>query len=110
VVAPAASGSGSRPVHACALEVELRIPASASLKAKRTVVRHLLDTARQRYGVAAGETAHQDKWQRAQLGFAAVGPDTGHVDAVLDRVERFVWSHPEVEVLSMSRSWLETSV
>jgi uncharacterized protein YlxP (DUF503 family) len=44
------------------------------------------------------------------LGFAAVGPDTGHVDAVLDRVERFVWSHPEVEVLSMSRSWLETSV
>jgi uncharacterized protein YlxP (DUF503 family) len=94
-------------LHACVLVIELRIPTSGSLKAKRTVVRHLLDTARQRFAVAASETAYQDKWQRAQLGFACVGPDADHVAAVLDRVARFVWSHPEVEVLSADRAWLD---
>ena len=28
-------------------------------------------------------------------------------EEILDRVERFVWSHPEVTVLSMQRHWLE---
>jgi len=25
---------------------------------------------------------------------------------VIDEVDRFVWSHPEVEVVSMERTWL----
>ncbi len=37
---------------------------------------------------------------------AAVSTDAGHVEDVLDKVERFVWSHPEVEVLTAERSWL----
>jgi len=45
---------------------------------------------------------HHDKWQRASLGFAAVGGEPGHVEAVLRAVERFVWSFPEVEVLEAS--------
>jgi uncharacterized protein YlxP (DUF503 family) len=100
-------GLPSSGVHACALEIELHIPASGSLKEKRSVIKHLLDTARHRYGVAASETDYQDTWQRAQLGFAAVGPDTSHVAEVLDSVERFVWSHPEVEVLEAERTWLD---
>lgn len=89
------------------LLVELHIGTSGSLKEKRMVVRHLLDTARQRYGVAASEVGAQDLWQRAELGFAAVGPDPGQVGRLLDRVERFVWSHPELEVLSCARRWTE---
>lgn len=93
---------------ACAtLLIELHIGSSGSLKEKRMVVRHLLDTARRRYGVAASEVGAQDLWQRAQLGFAAVAPDPTHVERLLDRVERFVWSHPEVEVLSCERYWLD---
>lgn len=87
--------------------MELRIPQSGSLKAKRTVVKHLVDTARRRYGVAASETALHDKWQRAEIGFAAVGPDASHVTELLDRVERFVWSHPEVEVITVERAWMD---
>jgi uncharacterized protein YlxP (DUF503 family) len=30
-----------------------------------------------------------------------------HALEVLDEVERFVWSFPEVEVLSQRRSWLD---
>ncbi len=55
--------------------MELRIPASGSLKAKRTVVKHVVETAKSRYGVAAAEVGYLDQWQRSELGFAAVaGP------------------------------------
>jgi len=95
-------------LHACVLAVDLRISASHSLKAKRTVVRRLVEGSRSRFAVASAETGYQDQWQRCQLGFAAVSGAPGQVTDVLDSVERFIWSDPEVEVVSMERSWLET--
>lgn len=95
-------------LHACSLVIDLRIPASRSLKAKRTVVKHLVEASRSRFGVAAAEVGYQDQWQRAELGFAAVSGAPGQVTAVLDAVERFVWSDPEVEIVSTERIWLET--
>lgn len=95
-------------MHACALEVDLRLPACRSLKDKRAVITPVLEGARRRFGVAAAEVGDQDKWQRSRLGFAAVAASASHVDQVLDSVERFVWSFPEVEVLDADRTWLET--
>jgi len=89
-----------------ALEVDLRLPQSTSLKDKRSVLRSLLDGARNRYRVASAEVGHHDLRQRALLGFAAVAATPGHATDVLDQVERFVWSFPEVEVLSVERSWV----
>jgi uncharacterized protein len=94
-------------MHVAAMEVELHIGSSGSLKDKRAVVRHIVDTARRRFGVSASEVAHHDRWQRAGIAFAYVAPTAGRVDEVLDRVERFVWSHPEVSVLSVTRHWLD---
>lgn len=96
-----------RMMHCCALSMEIHIPASASLKSKRKVVKHLLETCRARFGVAVAEVGHQDRWQRSGLGFAAVASSPGQVEDVLDSVERYVWSHPEVEVLEGRRCWLE---
>ena len=93
--------------HVLAIDVELHVPASASLKNKRAVLKSILETARHRYGVAAAEVDHQDTWQRAGLCFAAVGGAASHVEDVVDEVERFVWSHPEIEVLSVERRWVE---
>ena len=42
------------------LDVELHIPASHSLKAKRSVVKHLVETSRSRFRVASAEVSHQD--------------------------------------------------
>ncbi len=53
--------------------------------------------------MAAAEVAHQDAWQHATLGFAAVSGSHSHAESVLDSVERFVWSFPEVDVLSVDR-------
>jgi uncharacterized protein len=94
-------------LHVAALEIEIHISQSRSLKDKRQVIRHLLDTSRRRYGVAAAEVEYQDLWQRAGLAFAAVASDAGHVESILDSVERFVWSHPEIEVSRADRHWLD---
>jgi uncharacterized protein len=50
---------------------------------------------------------HHDQWQRACLGMATVSSTPGHAEEVLDEVERFVWSRPDVEVVSTERAWLE---
>ncbi|TVR21049.1 MAG: DUF503 domain-containing protein [Ilumatobacter sp.] len=90
-----------------AMEVDLRIEHARSLKDKRQVVKGLLEGSRRRFGVSAAEVGGQDTWQRAMLGFAVVTSSARQADEVMDTVEDFVWSHPEVEVLSADRSWLE---
>ena len=96
-------------MHVCALAIELHIADSTSLKAKRTVIKHLIETSKVRFGVAAAEVGFQNQWQRSELGFVAVAGSPGHVEEVLDSVERFVWSHPEVAVIGASRTWLDTA-
>jgi len=71
------------------------------------VVKPILEGARRRYQVAAAEVGFHDKWQRAELGFAAVASSTSHVTDVLRSVERFVWSFPEVEVLETASEFLD---
>jgi len=101
VIAPVA-------VHVLTLIVDLRLPDAHSLKDKRSIVKTLLDGSRRRFQVAAAETDHQDEWQRSQLGFTAISSAAGHTTDIIDQVDRFVWSFPEVEVLSTERAWLET--
>jgi len=90
-----------------AYDVELRIGESQSLKDKRQVVKPILDRARRRYGVSASEVGFQDQWQRARLGFAVVASSQGQATEIIDKVDRFVWSHPEIDVLLTDRRWLE---
>jgi uncharacterized protein YlxP (DUF503 family) len=94
-------------MHAASLYVDLHLPAVHSLKEKRGVIRPILDGARHRFGVASAEVDAQDRWQRAGLGFATVASSARHVGDVLDSVERFVWSFPEVEVLAVRQQWLD---
>lgn len=94
---------------AAMLRIELRLASASSLKDKRQILRHLLDTARRRYGVAAAELGYQDLRQRSLLGFAAVSASVTHIDEILDEVERFIWSHPELEVLASERRWTDES-
>lgn len=71
------------------------------------MVKPIVEGLRRRYGVAVAEVEHQDQWQRAGIGVAAVGSSPAHVADILDSVERFVWSRPDVQVLSIERTWLD---
>jgi len=89
------------------MEIELRLHDASSLKEKRQVVRHLVEASRRRFGVSASEGDHHDSHRLPTLAFAAVAPSPARAEELLDRVERFVWSHMELEVLSARRRWLE---
>jgi len=94
-------------MHVLAMRMSLSIPQARSLKAKRSVITPVLEGARRRFRVATAEIDHQDAWNRADLGFVTVSGSAGHADEVIDQVERFVWSFPELEVMGATRSWLE---
>jgi len=90
-------------MHVAALELDLRIPHCHSLKEKRAVLKSILNGAANRYGVAAAEVDYQDKWQRSLVGFAYVSGTRSHAEDVMAKVERFVYSFPEVEVIDVTR-------
>jgi hypothetical protein len=71
------------------------------------VVRPIVEGLIKRFHVAAAEVDHLDQWQRSVIGVAAVSGTYTHVCEVLDACDRFVWSHPELEVLSAERTWLD---
>ena len=96
-------------LKSAALEIEVRIPLGDSLKAKRSVIRPILEGAHRRFGVASAEVDLQDEWDGAVLGFSAVSDSVRHVEDVLDRVDRFVWSFPEVDVVDAHRYWVDTA-
>jgi uncharacterized protein YlxP (DUF503 family) len=75
------------------LTLEIHLPASNSLKAKRSVLNHVKERIRSRFNVSVAEVDHQDLWQRATLAVAAVSGE----GAVLDRVLHDVLSVVERE-------------
>ena len=89
------------------LLLELHLPASGSLKAKRAELRPILDGVRNRFRISASEVDHHDTWQRSALGFAVVSASATQVEQLLDEVERFVWSRPGVDVIDARRAWME---
>lgn len=95
------------PTHVAMLEVDLHVPAARSLKSKRAVVKPLIEGLRRRFEVAVAEVGHQDLWQRAAVAVATVSSSAAHATEVLDACERFVWSHPEIEVVACERRWLD---
>jgi uncharacterized protein YlxP (DUF503 family) len=72
------------------VRIELHLPASGSLKDKRSVVRSLKERIRERVHAAVAEVDHQDLWQRAALGVAVVSGDHRHVGEMLQSVRRLV--------------------
>lgn len=91
-----------------AMILDFHLPGSRSLKEKRSVLRPMLERLQRRFDVSVAEVSHQDLWQRATLGVAAVSGSSPVLTQLLDDVERFVWAQPDIEVIDVRRYWLET--
>ncbi len=79
--------------------MDLRIPASGSLKSKRHVVKGLTGGLRAKFNVAVAEVEHQELWQRAALGVSCISESAFHAEKMLREVERFVSRDDRVEIL-----------
>ena len=84
--------------------VEIHIPLSRSLKEKRSVLNRLKGRIENRFNVSIAEVDHQDLWQRASLGLAAVGIDASSVEQVFDRVRDVIESEGSAQILAFDRS------
>jgi uncharacterized protein YlxP (DUF503 family) len=94
-------------VHVLAIRIDLHLPEARSLKAKRSVVRPIVDGIRARHRISVAEVDHQETWQLSAIGAAVVSGSAATCTSVADEIERFVWSRPDVEVLGIERTWME---
>lgn len=81
------------------MTLELHLPASDSLKAKRSVLNRVKERVRSGFNASVAEVAHQDLWQRATLGVAVVGSAPGVLDNVLRDILRAVEREDRLQVL-----------
>src|SRR5215468_5660272 len=70
----------------CVARLTLAIPESGSLKAKRQVLRRIIDRLKARFNVAVAEVDDNDLWQKATIGLAVVGNERRHVNEQMDTV------------------------
>lgn len=85
--------------------IDLFLPESRSLKAKRQVIKGLKDRIRSRFNVSVAEVEHQSLWQRATLGLAMVSEEKGYVDRTLQQVLNLVQAEPRLLVLDHAFEW-----
>jgi uncharacterized protein YlxP (DUF503 family) len=83
--------------------IDLHIPASRSLKVKRSAVRRIKERLIQRYRASVAEVDHQDLWQRATLGLALVSGSPEDLRRLLQQMRGLVEREPDVVILS----WVE---
>jgi hypothetical protein len=89
------------------MRLELRIRDAHSLKEKRHVVKSLSSYVARTFNVAVSEVDHQDLWNRATLGVAAVAPHASQLDRILHAVERHLRERTDAELIGVQVSYLE---
>ena len=85
---------------------DLHLPGCRGLKEKRMIVKSLKSRIRNEFEVSAAEVGSQDLLQRAFLGVAAIGADQPPLDALLQRILRFVESNLDGEILEYRNEFI----
>ena len=70
--------------------IELRLPGTASLKGKRSVVKPLLARLRKEFNISVAEVDGQDNWQRSVIAATCVSASADYAHGLLTRVAKHV--------------------
>jgi len=81
------------------LQVEIYIPGSNSLKAKRKVMKALIQRLRDRFNASVAEVDANNLWQRATLGIAVANEDSRFANTILSKVINTIENAGNVQVL-----------
>ncbi len=90
--------------------IGLLIHDSRSLKAKRQVLKKVVDNVRNRFNVSVAEVGSHDLWQRAEIGITMVGSDAATVNSRLDRIFNFIERLHMVEVIEHEMELMNCSL
>ncbi|HEY6627620.1 MAG TPA: DUF503 domain-containing protein [Acidimicrobiia bacterium] len=94
-------------MRAAALRVELHLPGPQSLKAKRAILRPVIEGIKRLGSFSVAEVDHHDSWQRAAIGVAIVARDGESLAMQIAKLRRYLDSRLEVEVLDIQMTELE---
>ena len=75
-----------------AVRLTLKIPECHSLKAKRRVVKQLIERTRNRFSLAIAETGLLDRHGMTEVGLVTVGNDRRVINSVLDKAVDYIES------------------
>ena len=86
-------------MHIGVCKIQLRIPESQSLKAKRRVIKSLVNRLKNRFNVAVAEVEALDAHQFAVLAAVSVSNDAAHLHKIISHVITFVETNVDAEVV-----------
>lgn len=90
-----------------AIRIELYIGAAQSLKEKRSVLRPVIEGLRRNVSLSVAEVDHQNSWQHAVIGVAAVARDMAELDRMIDFTRRHFDSQLQCEMVDFAVSHME---
>jgi uncharacterized protein YlxP (DUF503 family) len=88
-------------IHVAVGRVHLDLPGCHSLKAKRKVIRPLVQRLRDRFGVSAAEVGYHDMWHSSVIALAATGGDAGQLDGLMQDAMAFVRRNADAVVVDL---------
>ena len=77
-------------MHIGFCRIELFLPDSQNLKAKRQIARSVVARIRNQFNVTVAEADDNDLWQRLTLGVCCLSNNTKHANEILSNVVAFV--------------------
>ena len=87
-------------MHIGYCRIELFLPDSQNLKAKRQIARSVVARIRNQFNVTVAEADDNDLWQRLTLGVCCLSNDTKHANEILSNVVAYVEkSRDDLELL-----------
>ena len=89
------------------MRFELSLPATRSLKEKRSVLRPVVEGLRRMASYSVAEVAHHDLWRRAGLGVAVVATNRRELERMMQRVEKYLDRQLEVDVTQILIAYLD---
>ncbi len=88
------------------LTVEIHIPASTSLKAKRQVLQSVKKNLHNQLNVSVAEVEYHDLWQRSVIGVAAVATDRAGAGQLLGSAVEMIERRSELYVTSTNEEFI----
>ena len=88
------------------LRVEFLLPGCNSLKEKRFVLNSLKARLRNKFNVSVCEVDYQDKWQRSELGLAAVATSRRGAEKIAQQVISFLERDGRISLIDTDREFL----
>lgn len=72
------------------IRMEFRLFEVHSLKAKRSILKRMMNQLQSKFNVSIAEVDKNDLWQNAVIGATIVGNEQGYVNSCLDQILKFV--------------------